>query len=212
MATDPARLLAQLAAPIVTGELFDFVPDTAFFLKDRAGRYIAVNQTLVERCGLRSKADLLGRTVVRYSPANSPRVMPSRIGSGSRTVKPSPTNSNSTATQAAAARRGGGIRAPQLRRVADPGNSRRARARWNALTSTRCLDAGGQKRVEVNALHPQIAVSPLSPVRICTISSSGETNTRPSPDLPVRAACTMAATTWSFIASVTANSIFTFGW
>lgn len=68
MATDPARLLSQLAAPIVTGELFDLVPDTVFFLKDRAGRYIAVNQTLVERCGLRSKADLLGRTVAEIFP------------------------------------------------------------------------------------------------------------------------------------------------
>lgn len=68
MATNPARLLAQLAAPIVTGELFDLVPDTVFFLKDRAGRYIAVNQTLVERCGLRSKADLLGRTVAEIFP------------------------------------------------------------------------------------------------------------------------------------------------
>lgn len=68
MATDPARLLAQLAAPLLTGELFDLVPDTVFFLKDAHGRYIAVNQTLVDRCGLRSKADLLGRTVADLFP------------------------------------------------------------------------------------------------------------------------------------------------
>lgn len=63
-----ARLLAQLAAPLLAGELFDLVPDTVFFLKDRAGRYLAVNQTLVERCGRRSKAELLGRTVTDLFP------------------------------------------------------------------------------------------------------------------------------------------------
>ena len=69
MATDSARLLAQLAAPLVTGELFDLVPDTVFFLKDTHGRYIAANQTLVDRCGRRSKADLLGRTVADLFPS-----------------------------------------------------------------------------------------------------------------------------------------------
>jgi AraC-like DNA-binding protein len=63
MAQDPARHLAQLAAPLLAGGLLDLVPDCVFFLKDRQGRYAAANQTLVERCGLRGKADLLGRTV-----------------------------------------------------------------------------------------------------------------------------------------------------
>ncbi len=44
-------------------QLFDHVPDTAFFLKDLAGRYLAVNQSLVERCGLREKRELVGRHV-----------------------------------------------------------------------------------------------------------------------------------------------------
>ncbi|MEM8934195.1 MAG: PAS domain-containing protein, partial [Acidobacteriota bacterium] len=49
--------------PIATLEtLFDRTPDTVFFVKDRDGRYVAVNQTLVERCGARSKGDLVGRT------------------------------------------------------------------------------------------------------------------------------------------------------
>jgi AraC-like DNA-binding protein len=69
MASHPARLLAQLAAPLVTGELFDLLPDTVFFLKDRQGRYIAVNQTLVERCGYRHKAELVERTVADLFPA-----------------------------------------------------------------------------------------------------------------------------------------------
>lgn len=63
MASTPAQLLARLAAPLLAGECFDLIPDAAFFLKDRLGRYTAVNQTLVERCGRRSKADLLGRSV-----------------------------------------------------------------------------------------------------------------------------------------------------
>ncbi len=43
--------------------LFDQVPDTVFFVKDLSGRYLAVNQTLVERCGLAAKSDLLGHPV-----------------------------------------------------------------------------------------------------------------------------------------------------
>ena len=42
-------------------QLFDHMPDTAFFIKDTAGRYLAMNDSLVERHGLRSKSQLLGR-------------------------------------------------------------------------------------------------------------------------------------------------------
>ena len=44
-------------------QLFDHLPETAFFLKDLDGRYLAVNQSLVERCGLRLKRELIGRHV-----------------------------------------------------------------------------------------------------------------------------------------------------
>ena len=40
--------------------LFDHVPDTAFFVKDIRGRYLAVNHSLVERCGLQEKRQLIG--------------------------------------------------------------------------------------------------------------------------------------------------------
>lgn len=43
-------------------ELFDRIPDIVFFLKDLDGRYVSVNRTLVERCGLTAKAELVGRT------------------------------------------------------------------------------------------------------------------------------------------------------
>jgi PAS domain S-box-containing protein len=62
----PPHLLAGLAT---IEQLFDHVPETAFFLKDRHGRYLAVNQSLVERCGLREKRDLVGRHVRDIFPA-----------------------------------------------------------------------------------------------------------------------------------------------
>ncbi len=49
-------------------ELFDLVPEVVFFIKDRAGRYAAVNQTLVERCGLAGKRAILGRTTADLFP------------------------------------------------------------------------------------------------------------------------------------------------
>ena len=58
---------ATLPAGAVTA-LFDEMPDTVFFIKDSQGRYTAVNQTLVERCGLRTKTELLGRTVSEVFP------------------------------------------------------------------------------------------------------------------------------------------------
>lgn len=57
---DPDWLLAEA--------LFDHAPDTVFFIKDRHGRYLAVNQPFVERCGLRSKADIIGRRACDIFP------------------------------------------------------------------------------------------------------------------------------------------------
>jgi AraC-like DNA-binding protein len=51
----------QLSEPFAAESLFDHMPDTVFFIKDRDGRYVSANQTLVERCGLRDKSQLLGR-------------------------------------------------------------------------------------------------------------------------------------------------------
>jgi PAS domain S-box-containing protein len=48
--------------------IFDHVPEIAFFIKDLRGRYVAVNQSLVERCGLKEKNQLLGRTVSEIFP------------------------------------------------------------------------------------------------------------------------------------------------
>jgi PAS domain S-box-containing protein len=42
--------------------LFDRVPNVVFFVKDRAGRYVIVNETLRARCGVAHKSELTGRT------------------------------------------------------------------------------------------------------------------------------------------------------
>lgn len=48
--------------------LFDQVPDIVFFVKDADARYVVVNQTLVERCSVKSKDDLIGKTVLEIFP------------------------------------------------------------------------------------------------------------------------------------------------
>lgn len=60
--TNPLAVLAMIE------QLFDHVPETVFFIKDRRGHYVAVNQTLVERCGLREKRELIGRHVRAVFP------------------------------------------------------------------------------------------------------------------------------------------------
>lgn len=49
-------------------ELFDRVTDTVYFLKDDKGRYMSLNQTLVDRCGFSTKHDLIGRTAEDVFP------------------------------------------------------------------------------------------------------------------------------------------------
>ncbi|GAA4448678.1 AraC family transcriptional regulator [Novipirellula rosea] len=57
-----AEILSQLGEPFTGEELFDHLSDCVFFIKNTEGQYLVVNQTLVDRCGVRSKQDLLGRT------------------------------------------------------------------------------------------------------------------------------------------------------
>lgn len=63
MANDPLNreFFASLNHPFTAEVLFDYLPDIVFFIKDRHGRYIAANRTLVERCGLQTREQLLGR-------------------------------------------------------------------------------------------------------------------------------------------------------
>lgn len=50
--------------------LFDALSDVAFFIKDRDGRYLSVNTTLVRRCGLRHKHDIIGKTALEVHPSH----------------------------------------------------------------------------------------------------------------------------------------------
>ncbi len=54
--------------------LFDQAPDIVFFIKDRGGRYIAVNQSLVERHGLQHKSQVIGRRPCEICPGEIGRV------------------------------------------------------------------------------------------------------------------------------------------
>ena len=53
---------------VMVERIFDHVPEIAFFIKDLHGRYAAVNQSLVERCGVTDKKQLLGRDVLQVFP------------------------------------------------------------------------------------------------------------------------------------------------
>ena len=60
--TARSDLGARIGDVFFSEPLFDALPDVVFFIKDRAGRYVVVNQTLARRCGMKDKAGLLGRT------------------------------------------------------------------------------------------------------------------------------------------------------
>ena len=51
-------------------EIFEHVPDAAFFVKDTAGRYTAVNRSLAERVGFQRSEDLVGKTVREVYPVD----------------------------------------------------------------------------------------------------------------------------------------------
>lgn len=58
-----------IADPWFAESLFDQTPDIVFFVKDRQARYVVVNEALVARCGLRRKAEMLGKTAAEVFPA-----------------------------------------------------------------------------------------------------------------------------------------------
>lgn len=64
------QLALEISDVFFTEPLFDAMPDVVFFVKDRYGKYVVVNQTLVERCGVKNKQALLGRTVTEVFPAS----------------------------------------------------------------------------------------------------------------------------------------------
>ncbi len=55
------ELFSQLGAPFTGEMLFDCLSDVVFFIKNQLGQYVVVNHTLVQRCGLSGKQELIGR-------------------------------------------------------------------------------------------------------------------------------------------------------
>ena len=56
-------------------KLFDRMPDVMFYVKDAHGRYVVVNQTLVQYSGKRSKEDVIGLTADELFPITSSSIM-----------------------------------------------------------------------------------------------------------------------------------------
>jgi AraC-like DNA-binding protein len=56
-----SEFFSQLAEPFTGEALFDCLSDLVFFIKNKRGEYVVVNQTLVERCGRGDKRELVGR-------------------------------------------------------------------------------------------------------------------------------------------------------
>ena len=48
--------------------IFDLLPDVVFFVKDRAARYLRVNQTLLDRCRIADRRGIVGRTAAEVFP------------------------------------------------------------------------------------------------------------------------------------------------
>lgn len=62
------ELFSELAEPFTGEGLFDCLPDVVFFIKNHRCQYVVTNQTLVERCGKRTKEELLGRRTDEVFP------------------------------------------------------------------------------------------------------------------------------------------------
>jgi len=64
------ELLSQLSEPVVGESLFDQLADLVFFVKNSRYEYVVVNRTLVERCGLHDKRELIGRRADEVFPSS----------------------------------------------------------------------------------------------------------------------------------------------
>ena len=53
---------SELSLKLPLQDIFDCLSDTVFFVKDKDGCYVLVNDTLVTRCGRKSKSELIGKT------------------------------------------------------------------------------------------------------------------------------------------------------
>jgi AraC-like DNA-binding protein len=61
--------MASIVSTAYIEAMFDHVPDIVFCVKDRTGRYVLMSKACVERCGLNSKQDAIGKTAFALFPA-----------------------------------------------------------------------------------------------------------------------------------------------
>lgn len=64
-----------LRTPGLFEHVFDSLPDVLFYIKDRQGRYLWVNDTLVRRSGLGDRDDVIGKTADQLFPVSGPSTM-----------------------------------------------------------------------------------------------------------------------------------------
>jgi AraC-like DNA-binding protein len=62
------ELFSRLAEPFTGEALFDRFGDLVFFIKNARGEYVIVNHTLVTRCGMKNKSELIGRRADELFP------------------------------------------------------------------------------------------------------------------------------------------------
>ena len=63
------ELFDQIEGPLFLESLFDCLTDVVFFIKNARGEYVVVNQAMVERCGRREKAEVIGHTADEMFPS-----------------------------------------------------------------------------------------------------------------------------------------------
>ncbi|MCF4996592.1 helix-turn-helix domain-containing protein [Pseudomonas syringae] len=68
-ASRPQTLEDLLAGMALILPMLDVIPNAAIFIKDVHARYVMANNTLVQRCGLKSLKPLLGKTSAEVFPA-----------------------------------------------------------------------------------------------------------------------------------------------
>jgi len=62
------KLFSQIEEPFTGEALFDHMTDMIYFIKNAAGQYVVVNQSLVKRCGFCNKKDIIGCTADQVYP------------------------------------------------------------------------------------------------------------------------------------------------
>ncbi|MFZ4767280.1 MAG: AraC family transcriptional regulator, partial [Roseimicrobium sp.] len=69
-------------------QVADLMHDTAFFIKDASGRYLVVNQSLVERHGLSGKSQMIGKRPCEVCPGDFGRIPTEQDAQVLRTGRP----------------------------------------------------------------------------------------------------------------------------